>query len=163
MCEIITMGWRLARRVSYPKFCEVSPPKMRGVTPKNARRHPSKMRGVTPKNARRHPNTCEELPRKWRDGPSPFFKNNYFPEANQLRVLTVHEGHIGYYHHWRTDDSSSSCFCVIVNVGKMRGVTPTDANYPSVIIIYYFLFSFLVFKHIFFIIRHCRMFGNWPS
>ena len=44
------------RTRSYPKFCEVSPPKMRGVTPKNARRHP---------------NACEESPRKWRDGPSP--------------------------------------------------------------------------------------------
>ena len=44
------------RARSYPKFCEVSPPKMRGVTPKNARRHPKKceaspqhLRGVTPK------------------------------------------------------------------------------------------------------------------
>ena len=39
----------------------------------------------------------------------------------------MHEGHMGHYHHWRTDDSSSSCFCAILNVGKMRGVTPTDA------------------------------------
>ena len=35
---------------------------------------PQKMRGVTPKNARRHPNACEESPRKWRDGPSPVFR-----------------------------------------------------------------------------------------
>ena len=31
--------------------------------------------------------------------PHQFFKNNYFSEANQLRVLTVHEGHMGHYHH----------------------------------------------------------------
>ena len=61
------------RARSYPKFCEVSPPKMRGVTPKNARRHPQKceasppkMRGVTPKNARRHPQKCEASPPKMR-------------------------------------------------------------------------------------------------
>ena len=102
------------RARSYPKFCEVSPPK-------NARRHPKKcvtssqhLRGVTPK--------MEGWPLHQ------IFQNYYFPEANQLRVLTVHEGHMGHYHHWRTDDSSSSCFCAIVNVGKMRGVTPTDAN-----------------------------------
>ena len=89
MCEIITMGWRLARGVT-PKKCEVSPPKnarchpqkMRGVTPKkcevsplkNARCHPQKMRGVTPKkceasppkNARRHPKKCEASPQKMR-------------------------------------------------------------------------------------------------
>ena len=68
------------RARSYPKFCEVSPPKMRGVTSKNARSHP---------------NACEESPRKWRDGPSPVFKNNSFQKVNQLRVLTVHEGHMG--------------------------------------------------------------------
>ena len=28
----------------------------------------------------------------------------------QLRVLAVHEGHMGHYQHWRTDDSTSSCF-----------------------------------------------------
>ena len=142
MCEIITMGWRLARGVTpknarcHPQKCEVSPPKMRGVTPKNARCHPQKcevsppkMRGVTSKNARRHLQKCEASPPKMRGvtptparshpenggmAPHQFFKNNYFPEANQLRVLTVHEGHMGHYHHWRTDDSSSSCFCAIV-------------------------------------------------
>ena len=101
------------------------------------------MRGVTPKNARSHPNACEESPQRLRGvtptparshpenggmAPHQFFENNYFSEANQLRVLTVHEGHMGHYHHWRTDDSSSSCFSAIVNVGKMRGVTPTDAT-----------------------------------
>ena len=137
-----------ARR--HPKKCEASPQKMRGVTPKNARRHPKKceaspqkMRGVTPKNARRHPKKCEASPQKMRSvtptparshpenggmAPHQFFENNYFSEANQLRVLTVHEGHMGHYHHWRTDDSSSSCFSAIVNVGKMRGVTPTDTK-----------------------------------
>ena len=34
---------------------------------------------------------------------------------------------MGRYEHWRTDDSTSSCFRDILNVGKMRGVTPTDA------------------------------------
>ena len=111
MCEIITMGWRLERGVTqnfarcHPQKCEASPQKMRGVTPTPARSHPENG-GMAPHQ---------------------FFKNNSFPEANQLRVLTVHEGHMGHYHHWRTDDSSSSCFCAIVNVGKMRGVTPTDA------------------------------------
>ena len=126
---------------------------MRGVTPKNARRHPKKceaspqkMRGVTPKNARRHPKKCEASPQKMRGvtptpprshpenggmAPHQFFENNYFSEANQLRVFTVHEGHMGHYHHWRTDDSSSSCFSAILNVGKMRGVTPTDAMWAQ--------------------------------
>ena len=123
------------RARSYPKFCEVSPKKCEGSA--------QKMRGVTPKNARRHPNTCEESPQHLRGvtptparshpenggmAPHQFFQNYYFPEANQLKELTVHEGHMGLYHHWRTDDSSSSCFCAIVNVGKMWGVTPTDAN-----------------------------------
>ena len=112
MCEIITMGWRLARGVTqnfarcHPQKCEASSQKMRGVTPTPARSHPENG-GMAPHQ---------------------FFQNYYFPEANQLRVLTVHEGHMGHYHHWRTDDSSSSCFCAIVNVGKMRGVTPTDAS-----------------------------------
>ena len=39
-------------------------------------------------------------------------------------LLTVHEGHIGHYQHWKTDDSSSSCFRAILNVGKMWGVSP---------------------------------------
>ena len=78
------------------------------------------MRGVTPTPARSHPENGGMAPHQ-------FFENNFFSEANQLRVLTVHEGHMGHYHHWRTDDSSSSCFQAIVNVGKMRGVTPTDA------------------------------------
>ena len=106
------LGWRLAR----------------GVTPKNARRHPKKceaspqrLRGVTPTPARSHPENGGMAPHQ-------FFENNFFSEANQLRVLTVHEGHMGHYHHWRTDDSSSSCLGAIVNVGKMRGVTPTDAT-----------------------------------
>ena len=94
----------------HPKKCEVSPPKMRGVTPKNARCHPQiceasppKMRGVTPKNARRHPQKWEASPQKMRGitptparshpenggmAPHQFFKNNSFPEANQLRVAT---------------------------------------------------------------------------
>ena len=98
------LGWRLTR----------------GVTPKNAKRH-----AVTPTPARSHPENGGMAPHQ-------FFENNYFSEANQLRVLTVHEGHMGHYHHWRTDDSSSSCFCAIVNVGKMRGVTPTDAMYRKI-------------------------------
>ena len=105
------LGWRLARGIAF------------WVTPR-ARRHPQKKflaRGVTPTPARSHPENG-------RMAPNQFFENNYFLKANQLRVLTVHEGHMGHYHHWRTDDSSSSCFCVIVNVGKMRGVTPTDAT-----------------------------------
>ena len=95
MCEIITMGWRLAWGVTpnfamcHPQKCEVSPPKMRGVTPKNARCHPKKcevspskkcevsppkmqgvtlkkMRGVTIKNERCHPQKCEVSPLKMR-------------------------------------------------------------------------------------------------
>ena len=102
-------GWRLARGIAFwgDASREASPQKVRGVTPTPARSHPENG-GMAPHQ---------------------FFENNYFSEANQLRVLTVHEGHMGHYHHWRTDDSSSSCFCAIVNVGKMRGVTPTDANY----------------------------------
>ena len=105
------MGWRLARGV-IPNFarchyqkCEESPQKIRGVTPTPARSHPENG-GMAPHQ---------------------FFKNNSFPEVNKLRVLTVHEGHMGHYHHWRTHNSSSSCFCAILNVRKMRGVTPTDA------------------------------------
>ena len=90
MCEIITMGWPLAWGVTpnfarcHPQKCEASPPKMRGVTPKmrgvtpkNARRHPKKMRIVTPTPARSHPENGGMAPHQ-------FFKNNYFPEANQL-------------------------------------------------------------------------------
>ena len=58
------------RARSYPKFCEVSPPKMRGVTPKNARRHP---------------NTCEESPQKWRDGPSPVFPKLLFSRSKPAK------------------------------------------------------------------------------
>ena len=58
------------RARSYPKFCEASPPKMRGVTPKNARRHP---------------NTCEESPRKWRDGPSPVFPKLLFSRSKPAK------------------------------------------------------------------------------
>ena len=131
MCEIITMGRRLAHASSlaYRFWGDASREEsLFGVTP-CARRHlkkceasPQKMRGVTPTPARSHPENGGMAPHQ-------FFENNYFSEANQLRVLTVHEGHMGHYHHWRTDDSSSSCFCAIVNVGKMRGVTPTDATY----------------------------------
>ena len=65
-----------------------------GVTPR-ARRHPKKKflaRGVTPTPARSHPENG-------RMAPNQFFENNYFLKANQLRVLTVHEGHMGHYHH----------------------------------------------------------------
>ena len=93
MCEITP---NFARR--HPKKCEASPQKMRGVTPKNARRHPKKceaspqkMRGVTRTPARSHPENGGMAPHQ-------FFQNYYFPEANQLRVLTVHEGHMGHYH-----------------------------------------------------------------
>ena len=58
------------RARSYPKFCEVSPPKMRGVTPKNARRHPKK---------------CEESPRKWRGGPSPVFPKLLFSRSKPAK------------------------------------------------------------------------------
>ena len=71
----------------------------RGVTLNFARCHlqkceasPQKMRGVTLTPARSHPENGGMAPHQ-------FFKNNYFPEANQLRVLTVHEGHMGHYHH----------------------------------------------------------------
>ena len=64
-----------ARR--HPKKCEASPQKMRGVTPTPARSHPEN-------GGMAH---------------HQFFENNYFSEANQLRVLTVHEGHMGHYHH----------------------------------------------------------------
>ena len=62
-----------------------------GVTPR-ARRHLKKMRDVTPTPARSHPENGGMAPHQ-------FFENNYFSEANQLRVLTVHEGHMGHYHH----------------------------------------------------------------
>ena len=115
MCEIITIGRRLAHASSLTyRFWgdasrgiafwgdasrEASPQKMRGVTPKNASCHPKKceaspqkMRGVTPTPARSHPENGGMAPHQ-------FFENNYFSEANQLRVLTVHEGHMGHYHH----------------------------------------------------------------
>ena len=148
MCEIITMGWRLARGVTpnfarcHPQKCEASPQKMRGVTPTPARSHPENG-GMAPHQ---------------------FFQNYYFPEANQLRVLTVHEGHMGHYHHWRTDDSSSSCFCAIVNVGKMRGVTPTDANLSACTKLYIqFLVNnydiFLkIFRNYFWILLSCPLY-----
>ena len=110
MCEIITIGRRLAHASSltYRFWGDAS--------------REESLFGVTP--SRSHPENGGMAPHQ-------FFENNYFSEANQLRVLTVHEGHMGHYHHWRTDDSSSSCFSAIVNVGKMRGVTPTDAtNHP---------------------------------
>ena len=83
MCEIITIGGRLAHASSltYRFWGDASREEsLFGVTPR-ARRHPKKceaspqkMRGVTPTPARSHPNACEESPRKWRDGPSPVFQ-----------------------------------------------------------------------------------------
>ena len=123
MCEIITIGRRLAHASSltyrfrgdasrekslfevtprarrHPNACEASPQRLRGVTPTPARSHPNaceespqRLRGVTPTPARSHPENGGLAPHQ-------FFENNYFSEANQLRVLTVHEGHIGHYHH----------------------------------------------------------------
>ena len=72
-----------------------------GVTPRARNRFlgdasreasPQKMRGVTPTPARSHPENGGMAPHQ-------FFKNNFFSEANKLRVLTVHEGHMGHYHH----------------------------------------------------------------
>ena len=134
MCEIITIGRRLAHASSltYRFWGNASREEsLFGVTPRARNRFLGwrLARGVTPTPARSHPENGGMAPHQ-------FFENNYFSEANQLRVLTVHEGHMGHYHHWRTDDSSSSCFCAIVNVGKMRGVTPTDATIcsPSLIV-----------------------------
>ena len=76
MCEIITIVRRLAHASSltYRFWGDASREEsLFGVTPR-AKASPQKMRGVTPKNARRHPNACEESPRKWRDGPSPVFR-----------------------------------------------------------------------------------------
>ena len=94
MCEIITMGRRLAHASSltYRFWGDASREEsLFGVTPR-ARPHPKKMRGVTPTPARSHPENGGMAPHQ-------FFENNYFSEANQLRVLTVHEGHMGHYHH----------------------------------------------------------------
>ena len=94
MCEIITIGRRLAHASSltYRFWGDASRKEsLFGVTPR-ARRHPQKMRGVTPTPARSHPENGGMAPHQ-------FFENNYFSEANQLRVLTVHEGHMGHYHH----------------------------------------------------------------
>ena len=70
--------------------------------------HEESLFGVTPR-ARRHPKKCEASPQRLGPArshpenggmaPHQFFENNYFSEANQLRVLTVHEGHMGHYHH----------------------------------------------------------------
>ena len=83
----------------HPNACEASPQRLRGVTPTPARSHPNaceespqRLRGVTPTPARSHPENGGMAPHQ-------FFENNYFSEANQLRVLTVHEGHMGHYHH----------------------------------------------------------------
>ena len=75
MCEIITMGRRLAhaRSLTYRFWGDASREEsLFGVTPR-ARRHPKKceaspqkMRGVTPKNARRHPKKCEASPQRLR-------------------------------------------------------------------------------------------------
>ena len=127
MCEIITMGRRLAHASSltYRFWGDASREEsLFGVTPKKCEASPQRLWGVTPTPARSHPENGVMAPHQ-------FLENNYFSEANQLRVLTVHEGHMGHYYHWRTDDSSSSCFCAIVNVGKMRGVTLTDANFKN--------------------------------
>ena len=97
MCEIITIGGRLAHASSltYRFWGDASREEsLFGVTPR-ARRHPKKKflaRGVTPTPARSHPENG-------RMAPNQFFENNYFLKANQLRVLTVHEGHMGHYHH----------------------------------------------------------------
>ena len=101
MCEIITIGRRLAHASSltYRFWGDASREEsLFGLTPR-ARRHPikceaspHKMRGVTPTPARSHPENGGMAPHQ-------FFENNYFSEANQLRVLTVHEGHMGHYHH----------------------------------------------------------------
>ena len=101
MCEIITIGRRLAHASSltYRFWGDASREEsLFGVTPR-ARRHPKKceaspqrLRGVTPTPARSHPENGGMAPHQ-------FFENNYFSEANQLRVLTVHEGHMGHYHH----------------------------------------------------------------
>ena len=79
MCEIITIGRRLAHASSltYRFWGDAS--------------REESLFGVTPR-ARRHPENGGMAPHH-------FFKNNSFSEANQLRVLTVHEGHMGHYHH----------------------------------------------------------------
>ena len=78
MCEIITIGGRLAHASSltYRFWGDASREEslfwgdasreesLFGVTPR-ARRHPKKK---IPR-ARRHPNACEESPRKWTYGP----------------------------------------------------------------------------------------------
>ena len=78
MCEIITIGGRLAHASSltYRFWGDAS--------------REESLFGVTP--ARSHPENG-------RMAPNQFFENNYFLKANQLRVLTVHEGHMGHYHH----------------------------------------------------------------
>ena len=101
MCEIITIGGRLAHASSLTyRFWgdALREESLFGVTPR-ARRHPKKceaspqkVRGVTPTPARSHPENGGMAPNQ-------FFENNYFLKANQLRVLTVHEGHMGHYHH----------------------------------------------------------------
>ena len=94
MCEIITIGGRLAHASSltYRFWGDAS--------------REESLFGVTPR-ARRHPKKCEASPQRLR-GVTPkmqgwpltsFFKIIFFSEANQLRVLTVHEGHMGHYHH----------------------------------------------------------------
>ena len=83
MCEIITIGRRLAHASSLTY-------RFWGDASREA--SPQKMRGVTPTPARSHPENGGMAPHQ-------FFENNYFSEANQLRVLTVHEGHMGHYHH----------------------------------------------------------------
>ena len=68
MCEIITIGGRLAHASSltYRFWGDASREEsLFGVTPR-ARRHPKKCEAS--------PNACEESPRKWRDGPSPVFR-----------------------------------------------------------------------------------------
>ena len=91
MCEIITIGRRLAHASSltYRFWGDASREEsLFGVREAS----PQKMLGVTPTPARSHPENGGMAPHQ-------FFKNNYFSEANQLRVLTVHEGHMGHYHH----------------------------------------------------------------
>ena len=89
------MGRRLAHasRLTY-RFGVTSRARNRFLGWGDASREASsqKMRGVTPTPARSHPENGGMAPHQ-------FFENNYFSEANQLRVLTVHEGHMGHYHH----------------------------------------------------------------
>ena len=94
MCEIITIGGRLAHASSltYRFWGDASREESLFWGDASREASPQKMRGVTPTPARSHPENGGMAPHQ-------FFENNFFSEANQLRVLTVHEGHMGHYHH----------------------------------------------------------------